>query len=42
MPYLDGFLLPVPKQNVKLYRRIAEQAGKICRQHGGFKVLVDL
>ena len=21
MPYVDGFLLPVPKKNVKLYRR---------------------
>ena len=37
MPYVDGFLLPVPKKNVKLYRRIAHQAGKIWRQHGALE-----
>ena len=37
MPYVDGFLLPVPKKNVKLYRRIAQQAGKIWRQHGALE-----
>ena len=37
MPYVDGFLLPVPKNNLKLYRRIAQQAGKIWRQHGALE-----
>jgi uncharacterized protein YbaA (DUF1428 family) len=37
MPYVDGFLLPVPKKNVKLYRRIAQQAGKIWRRHGALE-----
>ena len=37
MPYVDGFLLPVPKKNVKLYRGIAQQAGKIWRQHGALE-----
>jgi uncharacterized protein YbaA (DUF1428 family) len=37
MPYVDGFLLAVPKKNVKLYRRIAQQAGKIWRQHGALE-----
>ena len=37
MPYVDGFLLPVPKKSVKLYRRIAQQAGKIWRQHGALE-----
>jgi uncharacterized protein YbaA (DUF1428 family) len=37
MPYVDGFLLPVPKKNVKRYRRIAQQAGKIWRQHGALE-----
>ena len=37
MPYVDGFLLPVPKRNLKLYRRIAQQAGKIWRQHGALE-----
>ncbi len=37
MPYVDGFLLPLPKKNVKLYRRIAQQAGKIWRKHGALE-----
>jgi uncharacterized protein YbaA (DUF1428 family) len=37
MPYVDGFLLPVPKRNLKLYRRIAQQAGKIWRQLGALE-----
>jgi uncharacterized protein YbaA (DUF1428 family) len=34
MSYVDGFLLPVPKKNVKAYRQIAQKAGKIWREHG--------
>ncbi len=34
MPYVDGYLLPVPKKNVQAYRRIAQKAGKIWREHG--------
>ena len=37
MPYVDGFLLPVPRKNVKLYRRIALAAGKIWRKHGALE-----
>jgi uncharacterized protein YbaA (DUF1428 family) len=37
MPYVDGFLLPLPKKNVKLYRRIAQQAGRIWRKHGALE-----
>jgi len=37
MPYVDGFLLPLPKKNVKLYRRIAQQASKIWRRHGALE-----
>jgi uncharacterized protein YbaA (DUF1428 family) len=37
MPYVDGFLLPLPKKNVKLYRRMAQQAGKIWRKHGALE-----
>ena len=32
--YVDGFVLPVPKKNAVLYRRIARRAGKIWREHG--------
>jgi uncharacterized protein YbaA (DUF1428 family) len=34
VPYVDGFLLPLPKKNLQLYRRIAQKAGQIWRQHG--------
>lgn len=37
MPYVDGFVLAVPKQNLKLYRRIAQRAGKIWREHGALQ-----
>ena len=37
MPYVDGFLLPLPKKNLKLYRRMAQQASKIWRQHGALE-----
>jgi uncharacterized protein YbaA (DUF1428 family) len=32
--YVDGFVLPVPKKNTALYRRVARAAGKIWRDHG--------
>jgi uncharacterized protein YbaA (DUF1428 family) len=37
MRYVDGFLLPVPKKNLQAYRRMAEKAGKIWREHGALE-----
>jgi uncharacterized protein YbaA (DUF1428 family) len=37
MPYVDGFLLPVPKKNLQTYRRMARQAGRIWREHGALE-----
>ena len=34
MPYVDGFLLCVPKKNMKAYVSIARRAGKVWREHG--------
>ena len=34
MNYVDGFVLPIPKKNLPAYRRMAQQAGKIWREHG--------
>jgi uncharacterized protein YbaA (DUF1428 family) len=34
MPYVDGFVVPVPKRKLKAYRRLSTQAGKIWREHG--------
>jgi uncharacterized protein YbaA (DUF1428 family) len=37
MNYVDGFVLPVPKKNLQIYRRMAEKAGKIWREHGALE-----
>ena len=37
MKYVDGYVLPVPKKNLQTYRRIAEKAGKIWREHGALQ-----
>ena len=34
MAYVDGFILPVPVKNLRAYRRMAQQAGKVWREHG--------
>lgn len=35
--YVDGPFLSVPKKNVQTYRRIAQMAGKIWREHGALE-----
>jgi uncharacterized protein YbaA (DUF1428 family) len=35
--YVDGFVLAVPKKNSEKYRRIAQRAGKIWREHGALE-----
>jgi uncharacterized protein YbaA (DUF1428 family) len=37
MAYVDGFVLPVPKKNMRIYRRIAQKAGKVWRDHGALE-----
>lgn len=37
MPYVDGFVLPVPKKNLKVYRAISQKAGKIWRGYGALQ-----
>jgi uncharacterized protein YbaA (DUF1428 family) len=37
MNYVDGYVLPVPKKNLTTYRRIAQKAGKIWRDHGALE-----
>ena len=34
MPYVDGYVLPVPKKNLQAYRRLARKAGKVWRECG--------
>ena len=37
MKYVDGFVLPVPKKNLSIYRRMAQKAGKVWREHGALE-----
>jgi uncharacterized protein YbaA (DUF1428 family) len=37
MRYIDGYVLPVPTKNLQAYRRIAQKAGKIWREHGALE-----
>ena len=32
--YIDGFVIPVPKDRIDEYRRMAETAGPIWKEHG--------
>ena len=34
MPYVDGFIVPVPKKNVKAYRTMSKKAGKVWSDYG--------
>ena len=37
MRYVDGYVLPVPRKSLQVYRRIAQKAGKIWREHGALE-----
>jgi uncharacterized protein YbaA (DUF1428 family) len=39
MSYVDGYVLPVPKKNVAAYRRMAQKAGKVWRDHGALEYI---
>ena len=39
MNYVDGYVIPVPKKNIAEYRRIAQKAGKIWREHGALQYM---
>ena len=34
MSYIDGFVVPLPRENIDAYRALAERAGQIWREHG--------
>jgi uncharacterized protein YbaA (DUF1428 family) len=35
--YVDGFVLSVPKKKIAAYRRMAQKAGRIWREHGALE-----
>jgi len=34
MPYVDGFVIAVPKQNLAAYKELARKAGEVWKEHG--------
>lgn len=38
MPYVDGFVIPLPKKNVARYTAIAKKASKLFREFGALEV----
>lgn len=34
MPFVDGFVLAVPKKNLRAYVRMSKAAGRVWREHG--------
>ena len=37
--YVDGFVIPVPRKRLAAYRRIAEKAGRVWRDHGALEYI---
>jgi uncharacterized protein YbaA (DUF1428 family) len=37
MSYVDGFLVPVPKKNIKKYMTISKKAGRVWKDHGALE-----
>lgn len=35
--YVDGFIVPVPKSSLDAYRHMAQESGKIWREHGALE-----
>jgi uncharacterized protein YbaA (DUF1428 family) len=36
--YVDGFVIPIAKENVEKYREMAQKAGEIWKEHGALEV----
>lgn len=39
MSYVDGFVLPVPKNKLAAYRKLARKAGKIWKEYGALEYI---
>ena len=37
MPYVDGFVIPVPRKNLAAYRKIAKAAGRVWKELGALE-----
>lgn len=44
MPYVDGFVVPLPKKNLAAYRALTRKVGKIWMEHGAlayYECIID-
>ncbi len=39
MRYVDGFVLPVPTKNLKAYKKMATEGGKVWMKHGALQYM---
>lgn len=39
MSYIDGFVVPVPENNLAAYRKLARKAGKIWKEYGALEYI---
>ena len=39
MAYVDGFVVPVPKENLAAYRTMSRKAGKVWCEHGALQFI---
>ena len=37
MRYVDGFVVPVPRNKIQEYRKMAQKMSKVCREHGALE-----
>jgi uncharacterized protein YbaA (DUF1428 family) len=37
--YVDGFVVPVPKENIEAYRQMSETAGQVWKEHGALEYI---
>jgi uncharacterized protein YbaA (DUF1428 family) len=37
MPYVDGFIVPLPKQNIERYKEVAAKYGAIWKEYGALR-----
>ena len=42
MTYVDGFVVPVPRDKIEYYRTVAEACGKIWMEHGALSFRENL
>ena len=35
--YVDGFVVPVPKENIEAYKQMSETAGQVWKEHGALE-----